>query len=77
MKVESFVRSFQGEGLDDRESYWQKFKVLAKMQGWDTVEEHTRPFPLSLEPDVLLVFMKMLSKYKKNSEDKVKKKMRS
>lgn len=77
MNVESFVRSFWGDGADDWKSFRQKFKVLAEIQGWDTEEKRMRHFPLFLEWDAFLVFTKILLSEDKKDKDKVKTKMNS
>ena len=73
LKVDNFVKPFRGRG-DQWEAFWEKFLVLADIQGWDNEDKRMKHFPLFLDGDAFLVYSKM-EEAKRKSQDEVCKKM--
>ena len=73
--MDSYLRPFRGKG-DDFNTFWDKFEVLAGIQGWSTDEDKMKRFPLFVEGDAFLVLMKMAAADRKDPA-KVKEKMTS
>ena len=73
LKFDNFLQPFRGNG-DDFGRFWDKFLVLANIQGWDTDDKKVKNFPLFLTDDAFLVFSRMPASDQKD-KDKVLAKM--
>ena len=73
IKVDGFLRPFRGK-VDDWSRFWNKFQVLASIQGWDTEGKRTKHLPLFLEGDAFLVYTRMADADKKK-EQEIRRKM--
>ena len=58
MKLDNFLRVFRGNG-DDWEQFFEKFLVLASIQGWDTETKRMKSLPLFLDGDAFLVYSRL------------------
>ena len=76
MKVDGFVKAFRGKSNESWQQFWQKFLVLAEIQGWDSEDKRMKHFPLFLADDAFLVFQGMTASDRKK-EDEVCKLMSS
>ena len=65
LKVDGFLKPFRGRG-DDWDAFWNKFLVLATIQGWDTDDKQMKNFPLFLDADAFLVYSRMTADDKKD-----------
>ncbi|XP_065185766.1 uncharacterized protein LOC135816500 [Sycon ciliatum] len=72
-KAEGYLRPYRGK-VDDFQTFWAKFDVLATINKWDSDEKKMAQLPLFLEQDAFLVFSRMKSDDKKKP-DAVQKKM--
>ena len=72
-KAEGYLRPCRGK-IDDFQTFWAKFDVLATIKKWDTEEKKMAQLPLFLEQDAFLVFSRMAADDKKSSAA-VKKKL--
>ena len=54
-------------------SAWEKFQVLASIQGWDSEAKRTKHLPLFLEGDAFLVFTRMAEADKKKEKEILRK----
>ena len=73
VKVDGFLRPFRGK-VNDWSRFWDKFQLLASIQGWDTEGKRTKHSPLFLEGDVFLVYTRMADADKKK-EQEIRRKM--
>ena len=69
LKVDSFVMPFRGKAGESWQLFWEKFQVLADVQGWDTEEKVMKNFPLFLDSDALLVYDRMSADDKKKKAE--------
>ena len=53
-KVDNFVKTFHGKPSDSWEQSWERFLIIARIQGWDN-EEKRKNFPLFLDGDAFLL----------------------
>ena len=72
IKLDGFLRPFRGKA-DDWPRSWEKFQVLASIQGWDSEAKRTRHLPLFLEGDAFLVFTRMAEADKKKEKEILRK----
>ncbi len=49
MKVDNFLRPFRAKTGERWQLFWDKFVVLAEIQGWDSEEKKMKKFPLFLD----------------------------
>ena len=64
-KVDGFVKSFRGSA-EEFVVFWEKFNVLADIQGWKDDETKLKYLPLFLEGDAFLVFSSLSDADKKS-----------
>ena len=69
MKVDGFVKAFRGKINESWQQFWQKFLVLAEIQGWDSKDKRMKHFPLFLADDAFLVFQGMTASDRKKEDE--------
>ena len=72
-KVEGSLRAFRGQD-DDLDEFWQKFRVVGKIQKWTTGKERMAHLPLYLSGDAFTVWSQM-EDADQEDEDKVKERL--
>ena len=72
-KVEGSLRAFRGQD-DDLDEFWQKFRVVGKIQKWTTGKERMAHLPLYLSGDTFTVWSQM-EDADQEDEDKVKERL--
>ena len=76
MKMDNFLKPFRGKD-ESWDPLWEKFQVLADIQGWDTEVKIMKHLPLFLDGDAFLVYSRMATADKKSKEKVVKKMLES
>ena len=56
LKVDNFLRPFRGKTGESWKEFWDKFVVLAEIQGWDSETKRMTNFPIFLDGDAFLIY---------------------
>ena len=59
LKADNFLRPFHGKTSKSWKQFWDKFVVLADIQGWDTETKRMTNFHLFLDGDAFLIYSGM------------------